>query len=86
MEQYPIPRIEDLFASLTEGESFTKLDLSQAYNQIPLDKESKRLTTINTPKGLFEFYRLSFGIASAPAMFQRTMEALLKEYLELQYF
>ena len=78
VEQYPIPRIEDLFASLTGGESFTKLDLSQANNQIPLDKESKRLTTINTPKGLFEFNRLPFGIASSAAMFQRTMEALLK--------
>ena len=78
VEQYPIPRIEDLFVSLTGGESFAKLDLSQAYNQIPLDKESKRLTTINMPKGLFEFNRLPFAIASAPAIFQRTTEALLK--------
>ena len=44
VEQYPIPRIEDLFESLTGGESFTKLDLSQAYDQIPLAKESKRST------------------------------------------
>ena len=35
LDRYPIPCIEDLFSKLAGGKSFTKLDLSQAYLQIP---------------------------------------------------
>ena len=78
IERYPIPRIEDLFATLSGGQKFTKLDLSHAYLQVPLDEASCRLATINTHKGLFEYTRLPFGIASAPSIFQRIMENLLQ--------
>ena len=78
LDKYPIPRIEELFASLTGGQAFTtKLDLSHAYLQIPLD-ETSRYVTINTHKGLFEYRRLPFGVASAPSIFQRIMENLLQ--------
>ena len=53
LEKYPLPRIEELFASLAGGKLFTMLDLSHAYLQVPLDKHS-RFVTINTHKGLFE--------------------------------
>ena len=78
LDRYPIPKIEDLFAKLAGGKLFTKLDLSQAYQQICLEEESKKFVVINTHKGLFQFNRLPFGISSAPAIFQRTMESLLQ--------
>ena len=34
---------------------------------------------INTHKGLFQYQRIPFGISSAPAIFQRTMESLLTD-------
>ena len=77
-EQYPLPRAEDLFADLSGGKYFTKLDLSNAYLQLPLSNAAKKYVTINTHKGLFQYNRLPFGIASAPAIFQRTMETLLR--------
>ena len=77
-ETYPIPRVEELFSNLSGGKQFTKLDMSSAYLQLPIDDASKEYTTINTHKGLFQFNRLPFGIASAPAIFQRTMETLLR--------
>ena len=77
-ETYPLPRIEEIFASLSGGKSFTKLDLAHAYNQVELDEEAKKLTVINTPKGLYQYNRLPFGVASAPAIFQRTMENILQ--------
>ena len=75
-DAYPLPRIEDLFASLTGGQLFTKLDLAHEYQQVPLDKDSQLVTTINTHKGLY-CYHLPFGITSAPAIFQRAIEAIL---------
>ena len=78
IDSYPLPRIDDLFASLAGGKSFTKLDLANAYQQIPLDEQSKKIVAINTPKGLFQYNRLPFGISAAPSIFQRTMETLLQ--------
>ena len=77
-DNYPIPKTEDLFAVLGGGEQYSKLDLSQAYQQLELDEDSKKYTTINTHKGLFQYNRLPFGIASAPGIFQRTIENLLQ--------
>ena len=78
LNNYLIPKIEDLYATLGGGTEFTKLDLSQAYQQLELDEESQKYTTINTHKGLFRYKRLPFGISSAPGIFQRTMESLLQ--------
>ena len=76
-DNYPLPRIEDIFAALQGGKLFSKLDLSQAYQQLPLDSNSKKFTTINTHKGLFQFERLPFGISTA-SIFQRLMENLIQ--------
>ena len=73
LDRYPIPRVEDLLATLAGGKSFTKLDISQAYQQLVLDEKSKDLVVVNTHRGLFRYTRLPFGIASAPSVFQRVM-------------
>ncbi|BHF75193.1 hypothetical protein SprV_0501828800 [Sparganum proliferum] len=61
LNPYPLPRIEDLYASLAGGHQFTTLDLKHAYNQVVLDTESRDATTINTHRGLFRYKRLPFG-------------------------
>ena len=53
LNRYPISRVEDLFATLKSGRIFTKLDLSQAYQQLSLDEESRKYVVINTQKSLF---------------------------------
>ena len=57
---------------------FTKLDLSQAYQQLELDNYSQEYTTINTHKGLFKYKHFPYGISSTPGIFQRTIESLLQ--------
>ena len=57
-EPYPIPRIKDLFARLSGGQKFSKIDLSQAYQQLRLTAESRACTTVNTIKGLYQYTRL----------------------------
>ena len=78
IDQYPLPKPDDIFASLAGGQQFTTLDLTHAYNQLLLDEESRKFVTINTHKGLYQYTRLPFGIASAPAVFQRTMDTILQ--------
>ena len=76
----PLPIIDELFASLAGGKTFSKLDLVHAYQQLPLDayEDAKEYTTISTHKGLYRYNRLPFGVASAPSIFQQTMENLLQ--------
>ncbi|XP_026046823.1 uncharacterized protein K02A2.6-like [Astatotilapia calliptera] len=77
-ERYPLPNTEDLFATLAGGTSFSKLDLSHAYQQLQLDEESEKYLVINTHKGLYKYNRLSYGVSSAPALFQSVMDQILQ--------
>ena len=77
VDQHPLPTPKDVFSTLNQAKHFAKLDLAQAYLQVPLDEEALQLTTITTHKGLFKFKRLPYGIASAPAVFQAVMDKLL---------
>jgi hypothetical protein len=77
LDNYPIPKTEDLFANL-KGKYFSKLDLSNAYQQIELDENSRQYTTINTHQGLYEYNRLCYGISSSPGIFQRVMDNIVQ--------
>ncbi len=68
VDQYPLPKPDELFASLAGGKRFTKLDLTQAYQQMPLQLESQKLVVVNTHQGLYRYTQLPFGIAPAPAI------------------
>ena len=78
VDQYPLPKPEELMATVSGGQKFTELDLSAAYQHMLLDEESHKLVTVNTHLGLFRYCRLPFVIASAPEIFQRAMDTLLK--------
>ena len=52
--------------------------MAHAYQQFVLDEESKKYTTINTEKGLYQYNCLPFGVSVAPAIFQRIMENILQ--------
>lgn len=78
VDKYPLPKIEDIFANLSGGQKFSKIDLRQAYHQMELDDTSKSLLVINTHKGLFRYNRLAFGVASAPAIWQRAIDQVLQ--------
>ena len=78
IDQYPLPKPSDLMTFLTGGQRFSKLDLCSAYQQIVLDDEASKLVVINTHQGLYKYTTLPFGVASAPAIFQKTMDGILQ--------
>jgi len=79
-EQYSLPRIEDtcIFAKLSGGQKFSKIDLRHAYHQLEMEEDSKKYHTINTHMGLFQYNRLVFGITSVPAIWQHTIDQVLE--------
>uniref|UniRef100_A0A5S6QFP3 Reverse transcriptase domain-containing protein n=1 Tax=Trichuris muris TaxID=70415 RepID=A0A5S6QFP3_TRIMR len=73
-DSYPLPTMTELLATLAGGVLFSKLDLSQAYQQFKVDKPTAGLLTLNTPKGLLQMTRPPFGIDVTPSIFQRFMD------------
>lgn len=65
---------------------FSKIDLKQAYLQLELREEDKEILTLNTSKGLYQCNRLMYGVASASAIWQRTIENILKDIPEVTVF
>ena len=72
---YQLPTVEDIFAKLA-GQHFTKLNLTQAYQQLTLDKDSKKVLVVNAPKGLFQYTQLPYGELTAPVIFQAVMDQI----------
>ena len=61
------------------GKVFAKLDLSQAYLQLPVDENSKVLLVINMTMVLFQYNHLPYGVSVAPAIFQSVMDRVLQD-------
>lgn len=77
VDEHPLPTIDELFASMAGGKIFSKIDLKQAYLQLPLAESEREILTLNTHKGLYQCNRLMYGVAAAPAIWQRTIENIL---------
>ena len=60
------------------GKHFSKFELAHAYLQMEVEEASKKYLVINTHKGLSQYNRLVFGIASAPAVWQCAMDQVLQ--------
>ena len=75
---YPLPDTEDVFATLGGGTVFSKIDLSNAYQQMELMADSQHYLMVNTHKRLYAYQHLTYGIASAPAIFQSTIDQILQ--------
>ncbi|KAL3221989.1 hypothetical protein MRX96_029043 [Rhipicephalus microplus] len=75
---YPVPVVSHVLASLSGGIIFAKLDLAQAYQQLPVTDESAAAQTIVTHRGAFKVRRMQLGVSVAPGIFQNLMETLLR--------
>ncbi|XP_018395382.1 PREDICTED: uncharacterized protein K02A2.6-like [Cyphomyrmex costatus] len=78
VDDHPLPTVDELFAKLANGLTFSKIDLKQAYLQLEIAPEHRECLTISTCKGLYQVNRLMYGIASGPTVWQREIENILQ--------
>ena len=74
-----MPKVEDIFSKLNGATYFTTLHLRAEYHHIPLDKPIPKMA-FNSPFGKFEYVKVPFGLAQAPAYFQKLMTSILKDF------
>ncbi|KAH9264815.1 hypothetical protein BASA83_011716 [Batrachochytrium salamandrivorans] len=77
----PIPLISELLRTLSTGKIFTTLDLRGAYNLLRIKEGDESKTSFITKYGQFEFLVMPFGLANAPAQFQRMMNSLFRDVI-----
>ena len=70
--------VEELANRLSVAKSFMSLDACGGYWQLPVNDESSKLLTFNTPWGRYRFTKLRSGISSAPEIYQREMDKLFE--------
>ena len=68
---WPMPSVEDKFTKLGKAKFYTTLDLRSGYHHIDLDKDSIKKTAFVAPFGKYEYLKVPFGLAQAPAYFQK---------------
>lgn len=75
-QQFPMPVIDELLASLSGARYFCTLDMMSGYYQIPVAGDSQKFTAFVTHDGHYEFTCMPFGLVNAPAVFQTEMNRL----------
>ena len=78
---WPMPKVEDIFSQLNNAKYFSTLDLRAGYHHIGLTTDSIPRTAFTSPFGKYEYIKVPFGLAQAPAYFQELMTGVLKDLL-----
>ncbi|CAI7859804.1 unnamed protein product [Closterium sp. NIES-54] len=80
--QYPLPRIDELFEQVGEARYFSKLNLRSGYHQVRIQSEDILKTAFQTRYGHYDFRVLPFGLTNAPATFQGMMQSNFSDFID----
>ena len=83
--QYPLPRIDDLFDQLRGARVYSMIDLRTSYHQLRVRDTDIPKTAFRTRYGHYKFTVMPFGLTNAPAAFMDLMHRVFQPYLD-QFF
>ena len=82
-DRYPLPLISDLLDSPGNARVYTKIDLRHAYHLVRITDGDEWKTTFRTRYGSFEWMVMPFGLTNAPAAFQRFVNDVFADMLDV---
>ena len=80
--QYPLPRIDELFDQRQGSRLFSKIDLRSGYHQLRVNEGDVPKTSFSTLYGHYEFRVISFGLTNALIAFMDLMNRVFQPYLD----
>ncbi|KAB2600252.1 S2-RNase [Pyrus ussuriensis x Pyrus communis] len=80
-DDFPLPIIEIMVDATTSHEALSFMDGSSGYNQIRMALEDEELTAFRTPKGIYCYKVMPFGLKNAGATYQRAMQKIFNDML-----
>ena len=72
-----LPKIDEIYARLKGSKIYSTFDMRSGYYHMVLSKESRPKTAFVSSYGKWKFKRCLFGLAQAPAYFQRLVNKVL---------
>jgi hypothetical protein len=79
---YPLPRIDDLFDQLCGACVFSKIDFRSGYHHLKVRECDIPKTPFVSRYDLYEYTVMSFGLTKAPTYFMYLMNKVFMEYLD----
>ncbi|KAL0453380.1 UNVERIFIED_CONTAM: Transposon Tf2-12 polyprotein [Sesamum latifolium] len=76
-----LPIAELMIDATTGHEALSFMDGSSGYNQIRMAPADKELMAFRTPKGIYCYKVMPFGLKNAGAMYQRAMQRIFNDML-----
>ena len=80
-DKFPLPITELLIDATTGFGALSFMDGFSGYNQIKMAPEDEELTAFRTPKGIYYYPVMPFGLKNAGATYQRTMTNIFNDIL-----
>ena len=80
--QYPLPRIDELFDQLQGSRVYSKIDLRSGYHQLRVQGIDVPKTAFKTRYGHYEFLVIPFGLTNASTAFMDLMNRVFQPYLD----
>ena len=80
--QYPLPRIDELFDQLYGSRVYSKIDLRSGYHRLRVQEGDVPKTSFRTRYGHYEFRVMPFGLTNAPATFMDLINRVFQSYLD----
>ena len=77
-DAFPLPNIADNLSRLSGSRVFSALDGAGAFHAVPVRCADREKTAFSSPFGQYQFVKMPFGLANAPATYSRLVAKALR--------